>query len=237
MRLGINVDHVATIRQARGGLEPSPVHAALQAELAGATSIVMHLREDRRHIQDFDVRTVKPLLQVPLNLEMALNEDIVAVALEVSPSQVTLVPEKRKERTTEGGLDLTALSKEAVALLKKLQSAPIRTFAFIEPEDPQILKAKELGFAGVELHTGRYANLSDPLALQAELSRIDSSAKRARKEGLVVAAGHGLTYQNVRPIAGLSSIEELNIGHSVISRSVFVGLSRAIEDMIQLIAH
>jgi len=158
MRLGVNVDHAATLRQARGGAEPNPVHAALQAELAGATSIVMHLREDRRHIQDEDVRLARRLLQVSLNLEMALNEDIVSVALEVRPAQATLVPEKRKELTTEGGLELTGLSQEALGLLDRLKDAGIRTFAFIEPELAQILRAKELGLTGVELHTGRYAN-------------------------------------------------------------------------------
>lgn len=237
MRLGINVDHVATIRQARGGLEPSPVHAALQAELAGATSVVMHLREDRRHIQDLDVRTVKPLLQVPLNLEMALNEGVASVAIEVRPYQVTLVPEKREERTTEGGLDLGLLTKEALGLLKGLQGAGIRTFAFIEPEDEQISRAEGLGFVGVEIHTGRYANLTDESAVHTEVLKIEAAARRAREKGLIVAAGHGLTYQNVGPIAGIRPIEELNIGHSVISRGVFVGIFQAVKDMLALMSN
>ena len=235
MRLGVNVDHAATLRQARGGAEPNPVHAALQAELAGATSIVMHLREDRRHIQDEDVRLARRLLQVSLNLEMALNEDIVSVALEVRPAQATLVPEKRKELTTEGGLELTGLSQEALGLLERLKDAGIRTFAFIEPELAQILRAKELGLTGVELHTGRYANrLFGMDAWQGEWARIEAAAQKAHALGLVVAAGHGLNYQNVRPIVKIPSIEELNIGHSIISRSVFVGIFQATQDMLAL---
>jgi pyridoxine 5-phosphate synthase len=235
MRLGVNVDHAATLRQARGGAEPNPVHAALQAEFAGATSIVMHLREDRRHIQDGDVRLARRLLQVPLNLEMALNQDIVSVALEVRPAQVTLVPERRKELTTEGGLELTGLSKEALGLLERLQEAKIKIFAFIEPELAQIMRAKELGLTGVELHTGRYANLFGSDAWQSELARIEAAAQRAHALGLIVAAGHGLNYQNVKPIVGIPFVEELNIGHSVISRSVFVGISQATLDMLSLI--
>ena len=234
MRLGVNVDHAATLRQARGGAEPNPVHAALQAELAGATSIVMHLREDRRHIQDEDVRLARRLLQVSLNLEMALNEDIVSVALEVRPAQATLVPEKRKELTTEGGLELTGLSQEALGLLERLKDAGIRTFAFIEPELAQILRAKELGLTGVELHTGRYANLFGKNAEADEHIKIEAAAQKAHALGLVVAAGHGLNYQNIRPIVKIPSIEELNIGHSIISRSVFVGIFQATLDMLAL---
>ena len=235
MRLGVNVDHAATLRQARGGAEPNPVHAALQAELAGATSIVMHLREDRRHIQDEDVRLARRLLQVSLNLEMALNEDIVSVALEVRPAQATIVPEKRKELTTEGGLELTGLSQEALGLLERLKDAGIRTFAFIEPDLAQILRAKELGLAGVELHTGRYANhILSMDAWQGERARIEAAAQKAHALGLVVAAGHGLNYQNVRPIVKIPSVEELNIGHSIISRSVFVGIFQATRDMLSL---
>jgi pyridoxine 5-phosphate synthase len=235
MRLGVNVDHTATLRQARGGAEPNPVHAALQAELAGATSIVMHLREDRRHIQDEDVRLARRLLRVSLNLEMALNEDIVSVALEVRPAQATIVPEKRKELTTEGGLELTGLSQEALGLLERLKDAGIRTFAFIEPDLAQILRAKELGLAGVELHTGRYANHTLSMdAWQGERARIEAAAQKAHALGLVVAAGHGLNYQNVRPIVKIPSVEELNIGHSIISRSVFVGIFQATRDMLSL---
>ena len=235
MRLGVNVDHAATLRQARGGAEPNPVHAALQAELAGATSIVMHLREDRRHIQDEDVRLARRLLRVSLNLEMALNEDIVSVALEVRPAQATIVPEKRKELTTEGGLELTGLSQEALGLLERLKDAGIRTFAFIEPDLAQILRAKELGLAGVELHTGRYANhILSMDAWQGERARIEAAAQKAHALGLVVAAGHGLNYQNVRPIVKIPSVEELNIGHSIISRSVFVGIFQATRDMLSL---
>lgn len=235
MRLGVNVDHTATLRQARGGAEPNPVHAALQAELAGATSIVMHLREDRRHIQDEDVRLARRLLRVSLNLEMALNEDIVSVALEVRPAQATIVPEKRKELTTEGGLELTGLSQEALGLLERLKDAGIRTFAFIEPDLAQILRAKELGLAGVELHTGRYANhILSMDAWQGERARIEAAAQKAHALGLVVAAGHGLNYQNVRPIVKIPSVEELNIGHSIISRSVFVGIFQATRDMLSL---
>lgn len=235
MRLGVNVDHVSTLRQARGGAEPNPVHAALQAELAGASSIVMHLREDRRHIQDGDVRLARRLLQVPLNLEMALNQDIVSVALEVRPAQTTIVPEKRKELTTEGGLELTGLSKEALGLLERLQDAKIRIFAFIEPELAQIQRAKELGLTGVEIHTGRYANLFDENAEADEHIKIEAAAQKAHALGLIVAAGHGLNYQNVKPIVGIPFVEEFNIGHSIISRSVFVGIFQATRDMLALI--
>jgi pyridoxine 5-phosphate synthase len=195
----------------------------------------MHLREDRRHIQDEDVRLARRLLQVSLNLEMALNEDIVSVALEVRPAQATIVPEKRKELTTEGGLELTGLSQGALGLLGRLKDAGIRTFAFIEPELAQILRAKELGLTGVELHTGRYANrLFGMDAWQGERARIEAAAQKAHALGLVVAAGHGLNYQNVRPIVKIPSIEELNIGHSIISRSVFVGIFQATLDMLAL---
>ena len=235
MRLGVNVDHVATLRQARGGAEPNPVHAALQAQLAGASSIVMHLREDRRHIQDEDVRLAKRLLQASLNLEMALNEGVVSVALDVCPQQATLVPERRQELTTEGGLDLTGLSKEAIGLLERLQGAKIRVFAFIEPDSAQIQRAKELGLIGVELHTGRYANLFGTDACPEEQARIEAAAQEALAAGLVVAAGHGLDYQNVRPIVKIPPVEELNIGHSIIARSVFAGIFSATRDMLALI--
>jgi pyridoxine 5-phosphate synthase len=195
----------------------------------------MHLREDRRHIQDEDVRLARRLLRVSLNLEMALNEDIVSVALEVRPAQATIVPEKRKELTTEGGLELTGLSQEALGLLERLKDAGIRTFAFIEPDLAQILRAKELGLAGVELHTGRYANhILSMDAWQGERARIEAAAQKAHALGLVVAAGHGLNYQNVRPIVKIPSVEELNIGHSIISRSVFVGIFQATRDMLSL---
>jgi pyridoxine 5-phosphate synthase len=228
--LGVNIDHVATLRQARRGRYPDPVHAALAAEVAGADSITLHLREDRRHIQEQDVRRLRPLLQTRMNLEMALAADMLALAAEVRPADVCLVPERRQELTTEGGLDAAAPVARLREASAQLRQAGVRVALFIDPDARQIEAAAQAGAPVVELHTGAYAEASGAAAAT-ELERLRAGAHLATGLGLTVHAGHGLNYHNVRPVAALREIVELNIGHAIIAHAVFVGLSAAVREM------
>ena len=228
--LGVNIDHVATLRQARGVRYPDPVHAALAAEVAGADSITLHLREDRRHIQEQDVQALRGLLQTRMNLEMALTEDMLAIATEVRPADVCFVPERRQEVTTEGGLNVAAQLASLTAATTQLQQLGVRVALFIDPDPKQIAAAAQAGARVVELHTGAYA-LAAGAAAATELKRLTSGARLAASLGLTVHAGHGLNYQNVRPVAAVREIVELNIGHSLIAHAVFVGLPAAVREM------
>jgi len=235
MRLYINIDHVATVREARRTDEPDPVRAAVLAELGGADGITVHLREDRRHIQDRDVRLLMETSRTGVNLELAATSEILELACELRPMQATLVPEKREEITTEGGLDLSGAGREAEArALRRLKEAGIRTSLFIDPEEEAIRASAELGADAVELHTGEYANARGAARLE-QLARLSRAASLARKVELAVHAGHGLTYENVPPVAAIPEIEELNIGHSVISRAVFTGLEAAVREMAGIV--
>ncbi len=238
MRLHINIDHVATVRQARRTDEPDPVRAAVFAELGGADGITVHLREDRRHIQDRDVRLLAETIRTGLNFELAANEEIVALALEVAPLAATLVPERREEVTTEGGLALADASqrRRVADAAGRLRDGAIRTSLFIDPDAATIEVAADLGVDAIELHTGEYANAKlrrsgDAGRAAAELGRLERAAAHARSLGLDVHAGHGLTYENVASVAAIEAIEELNIGHSVVSRAVLVGMERAVREM------
>lgn len=235
IRLGVNIDHIATIRNARGGIEPEPVVAAGIVERAGADSVVMHLREDRRHINDGDVNIVKKAVNIKLNLEMSINNDIVKRALEVVPAQATLVPEKRQELTTEGGLDVVKYFNQLKDVTTELKKKGIIVSLFIEPDKKQIEKGKETGAQMIEIHTGHYANLFMKEKYSDELEKIRKGAVFAEKIGFEVACGHGLTIQNVPLIAGIKEIIEFNIGHSIISSAVFIGLKDAVNDMKQAI--
>ncbi|MDH3207397.1 MAG: pyridoxine 5'-phosphate synthase [Gemmatimonadota bacterium] len=232
MRLYINIDHVATVRQARLTDEPDPVRAAVLAELGGADGITVHLREDRRHIQDRDVRLLMETVRTGVNLELAATSEIVALACELRPMQATLVPEKREEVTTEGGLALSEAGhlKATKAALDRLSAAGIRTSLFVDPDDASLRASVDLGVDAVELHTGEYAN-ADPTKRTEQIARLSRAAALASKLSLAVHAGHGLTYENVQPVAAIPEIEELNIGHSVIARSVFTGLEAAVREM------
>ena len=232
IRLYINIDHVATVRQARRTDEPDPLEAAALCEAAGADGITVHLREDRRHIQDDDVERLAPAVRV-LNLELATSAEIVGLACRLRPYQATLVPERREEVTTEGGLDLSRPNPRLREAIRRLDEAGIRVSLFINPETATLDAAKDLGVPAVELHTGRYAHgwRQDDRALE-ELHR---AARHAADMGLFVHAGHGLTYQNVTPVAAIAEIEELNIGHSIVSRAVMVGMRAAVEEMARLV--
>jgi pyridoxine 5-phosphate synthase len=236
MRLYVNIDHVATVRQARRTDEPDPVRAAVLAELGGADGITVHLREDRRHIQDRDLRLLMETARTGVNLELAASSEVVGIACELRPMQATLVPEKREEITTEGGLALEdARQLEATkAALTKLSQAGIRTALFIDPDEAPIRASVDLGVDAVELHTGEYANAAGD-ARRAQLERVNRAASLARKLSLDVHAGHGLTYENVRPIAAIPEIEELNIGHSIVSRAVLTGMEAAVRDMAEIV--
>lgn len=235
MRLHINIDHVATVRQARRTDEPDPVRAAVLAELGGADGITVHLREDRRHIQDRDLRLLAATVRTGINLELAAESDVVAIALDVRPREATLVPERREELTTEGGLALaTAAQRRKVGdALERLRAAAIRTSLFVDPDPDALRVAAELGADAIELHTGEYAEAykRGPREAATELQRLHGAAARARSLGLDVHAGHGLTYENVAPVAAIPEIEELNIGHSIVSRAVLVGMERAVGEM------
>jgi pyridoxine 5-phosphate synthase len=232
MRLYVNIDHVATVRQARRTDEPDPVRAAVLAELGGADGLTVHLREDRRHIQDRDVELLLATARTPVNLEVAASSQVLALACAWRPFQVTLVPERREELTTEGGLALQdAGRREAVrAARERLHDVGIRTSLFIDPDEEAILAALDLGADAVELHTGEYANAKGRERTE-QLARIAASADVAAKLGLGVHAGHGLTYENVRPVAAIETLEELNIGHSIVARAVFTGLEAAVREM------
>lgn len=232
MRLFINIDHVATVRQARRTDEPDPVRAAVLAELGGADGITVHLREDRRHIQDRDVDLLMQTVRTGVNLEIAAVEAMVDMALDWRPTAVTLVPENREEITTEGGLHLEGPARDRTAdAVSRLREAGIRSSLFVDPDPDTIRVSAELGAEAVELHTGEYANSGDAVERAAQVTRLREAAELARDLGLCVHAGHGLTYENVDPVAALEACEELNIGHSVISRSLFVGIERAVREM------
>jgi pyridoxine 5-phosphate synthase len=231
IRLGVNVDHVATVRQARRGEEPDPVEAALVAEKNGADSIVCHLREDRRHIQDRDLARLLERCRTFVNLEMGLSRDVVGVALRSRPRQVTLVPERRQELTTEGGLDVAGHAAKVRRGVARFRERGIEVSLFIDPDLRQVEASRRSGAAIVEIHTGAYANAPAGKARSRELRKIADAARAARAGGLAVAAGHGLTLANVRPVAGLPEIEELNIGHSIVSRALLIGLARAVREM------
>jgi len=235
--LGVNIDHVATIREARKTNEPDPVWAASLAELGGADCITIHLREDRRHIQERDLRLLKETTTVKLNLEMACTPEIVKIAIETQPDQVTLVPEKREEVTTEGGLDAVAQRDLVDRTTKELMDAGIEVSLFLDPIEAQITVAHDINASGVEIHTGQYAIARSARDKEAELLRIAGSGAQIRKAGMAFHAGHGLTYRNVKSIAQLEGISELNIGHSIISRAVFVGLTEATRAMKALISN
>lgn len=233
--LGVNIDHVATVRQARRTIEPDPVWAAALAELGGADVITVHLREDRRHIQDRDVRVLKQTVQVKLNLEMAAEPSITQFALEILPQQATLVPEKREEVTTEGGLDVVGNKERVRRCVEQLHAAEIIVSLFIDPDERQIEAAKALGCAAVELHTGRYADAPAPSQQLIELRHLERAGQFARECGLHLHFGHGLTYRNVQPVAAIAGAEELNIGHSIVARAVMVGFTQAVREMRELI--
>ncbi len=235
IKLGVNIDHVATIRQARRGREPDPVWAAAVCELAGADIITVHLREDRRHIHDRDLRLLRQTVGAKLNLEMADTEEIVGIALEVRPEQVTLVPEKRQEVTTEGGLDVRGNLDSLSTASEKFRRAGILVSYFIDPDFDQLEAARAAGGDFVELHTGAYANASGEAAVEKELAQLRAAAVRGKELGLRINAGHGLNYLNVKPVRQLAGLEELHIGHSIISRAVFSGLDRAVRDMLALL--
>ena len=235
MKLGVNIDHVATLRQARGGVEPDPINAAIICEKAGCDSIVAHLREDRRHINDSDVAKLKKVIKTRFNLEMSVSADIVKAAIRVKPHQATLVPEKREEITTEGGLDVLSNIQRISDVIKKLGAGGIEVSLFIDPERGQVEASKKAGARIIEIHTGRYANAKDTEEIERELSAISESVKIGRELGMVVNAGHGLDYKNVRQIVAIKGIEELNIGHSIMSHSIFVGLENAVKEMLALV--
>ncbi|MFB3884211.1 MAG: pyridoxine 5'-phosphate synthase [Thermodesulfobacteriota bacterium] len=235
MRLGVNIDHIATVRQARGVAYPDPVTAAGIVELAGADGIVCHLREDRRHIQDRDLRLLREVIQTRLNLEMAATEEMIRIALATKPDIVTLVPEKREELTTEGGLDVVKSFQSLKKGIQRLQKGGIPVSLFVDPTRDQIRASEGVGAYSVEIHTGRYCEARTLAQADEELKKILDAIGEASKLNLRIAAGHGLNYVNVRRIAEIREIEELNIGHSIIARAVFVGLDRAVREMIELI--
>lgn len=233
LTLGVNIDHIATIRQARRTVEPDPVAAAVLAELAGADGITVHLREDRRHIQYRDVYVLRQTVRTHLNLEMAPTDAMVAIALDIKPNYVTLVPEKREEVTTEGGLDVVGQMQRMTEIVANLQGAGIPVSLFIDADVAQINAAASTRAKFIELHTGRYADAKDEASREKELTMLARGCEQALAAGLRVNAGHGLTYWNVYPVACLQGMEELNIGHSIISRAVLVGLERAVKEMKQ----
>jgi len=232
LRLGVNVDHVATVRQARGTDYPDPLEAALAAERGGAEGITVHLREDRRHIQDHDVRRMRTSIATKLNLEMALSEPIIALACELVPADVCIVPERREELTTEGGLSVAGNEAKITPIVARLAAAGIRVSLFVDPDPIEIDAALAVGAPVVELHTGAYADAVDPGERGQELARIANAARLADDCDLVVNAGHGLTVANVGPIAAIAQVEELNIGHSIVARALIVGMEEATREML-----
>jgi len=235
MRLSINIDHIATIRNARGGVVPDPIEAALIAEQAGAEGIVCHLREDRRHIKDRDVVRLRREITTKLDLEMAATPGIVAIAKRVKPELATLVPERRKELTTEGGLDVIRFSKKLCLAIESLHDSGIAVSLFIDPVREQIEEAKAIGAEMIEIHTGEYAEARTKTARDKQLRRIQSIATFAKKLGLGVNGGHGLDYLNIAPITKIKEIDEVSIGHAVVARAVFVGLENAVKEMLELV--
>lgn len=240
MRLGVNIDHVATVRQARRTFEPSPIFAALLAQQAGAHQITLHLREDRRHIQDEDLELIKRVVHVPINLEMAPTEEMKEIALRIKPNRITLVPERREEITTEGGLDVVKMSEYLEGYLKDFKKVNIEVSLFIEPQEEQVHASKKVGADAVELHTGRYANLFNTHLIEEakrELERLKRAGLEAKSLGLRVYAGHGLTYKNtpflVKELKNV--VEELNVGHSIISNALLWGMERAVKEFLKLL--
>lgn len=234
MRLAVNIDHIATLRQARKAREPEPVAAAVLAEMAGAQGITVHLRGDRRHIQDRDVELLRQAIATKLNIEMAVTDEMARIASRLLPHQVTLVPERPQELTTEGGLDVVAHARAVQAFVADMRRAGVRVSIFLDPELEQVHGAKAVGADAVEINTGRYADAAAAAAEQ-ELSRIAEAARLAEAAGLEVLAGHGLNYVNIMPIAAVPEIVELNIGHSIVSRAALVGMDRAVRDMVALL--
>lgn len=235
MRLGVNIDHIATIREARKGKEPDPIMAAYFAELGGADGIVCHLREDRRHIQDRDLKLLKQTVQTHLNLEMAATDEMINIAINILPDMVTIVPEKREEVTTEGGLNIVSNIDYLKGVTEKLQEHGIVVSFFIDPDLEQVKSSARAGSDYIEIHTGNYANAKSIEEMEEELDKIRNMTMAAHKLGLFISAGHGLNYQNVREIVKIDLIEELNIGHSIVSRAAFVGFEQAVKDMVSLI--
>ncbi len=238
VKLGVNIDHIATIREARKIREPDPVAAAVLAELAGCHGITAHLREDRRHIQDRDIRLLRGMVTTHLNMEMAPSPEMVQFALDLHPDMATLVPENRLEITTEGGLNVAAKAEELSQAIAKLKQNDILVSVFIDPESSQVKAAKKVGADFVEFHTGKYSNaydMGDSREVESELSAIQDMTLLAHKYGLRINAGHGLNYRNVGPIAAIPHIEELNIGHSIIGRAALVGMERAVKEMLEAI--
>lgn len=234
--LGVNIDHVATVRQARRTTEPDPVWAATLAQLGGADGITLHLREDRRHIQDRDLRVLRETVTVKLNLELAANPEIVEIACASKPDQATLVPEKREEVTTEGGLDLVTNRKRVAEAIAQLRAAGIRISLFLDPEALQLDAAKDLGADAVELHTGEYALAVGEKERAAQLVKLAAAGDRVRSLGMTLYAGHGLTYRNVKPVATIEGMSELNIGHTIVARAIMVGFEQAVREMKQLVS-
>ena len=235
IELGVIMDHIATLRNARGTAYPDPVMAALMAEEAGADAITLHLREDRRHIKDTDVRTIRPLQVTRMNLESAITSEMIDFACEIRPQDVCLVPERREELTTEGGLDIVRYFDIVQSAVERLTDAGIRVSLFIDPEEEQIIASHEAGALVIELHTGRYANAFDAASAEHELERIYEGVKEGIRHGLKVNAGHGLHYENVVPVAEIEGIAELNIGHAIVARAVFSGWKKAVSDMKALL--
>jgi pyridoxine 5-phosphate synthase len=234
--LGVNIDHVATVREARKTNEPDPVWAASLAELGGAEGITLHLREDRRHIQERDLHLLRQTVTVKLNLELACDDQVLQIACDAKPYQATLVPERREEVTTEGGLDAAGQQSRVRDSVKRLRDAGIVVSLFLDPDQKQIEAAAALGAQAVELHTGAYAHATARFAGQDELATIERAARQVVDAGLTLHAGHGLTYRNVKPIAAIPKMCELNIGHSIIARAIMVGLEQAVRDMKRLIS-
>lgn len=235
MKLSVNVDHIATLREARGEIEPDPVIAAGICELAGAEGIVCHLREDRRHINDRDLRLLREVVKTKLDLEMAATEEMLKIACDVIPDLVTIVPENRQELTTEGGLNIAANKSKLEEYIDELHSKDIKVSLFIDPEPGNVDKSIEVGADIIEIHTGKYANAVTERDQINELSKIATIAQMGAELGLIVTAGHGLNYYNVLPLKNMNEIREVSIGHSIISRAVFVGLSKAVEEMVKLL--
>lgn len=233
--LGVNIDHVATVRQARRTVEPDPIWAAAEAQLGGADGITFHLRKDRRHINDRDAKLLAQTVLCKLNMEMSLDEEIVKIALDLKPTQATLVPENRQEITTEGGLDVVANARRMAEVTKLLKNAGIEVSAFIDPVAAQIQASRDAGCDAIEIHTGEYANATTEKQKQDKLSAISTGLKTGLKLGLKVHAGHGLTYNNIHPLAAMNGFGEFNIGHSIVSRAIFVGLREAVAEMKRLI--
>lgn len=233
--LGVNIDHVATVRQARRTYEPDPVWAAALAELGGAEGITLHLREDRRHINDRDLRVMRETVTVKLNLELACDNDVLAIACQAKPDQATLVPERREEVTTEGGLDVVGQKAKVAEAIKRLRDAGIEVSLFLDPDLKQIEMARSLGTDAVELHTGQYALAATGEPRAAQVASLTTAAAAIIERGMVLHAGHGLTYRNVRPIADIPRMGELNIGHSIVARALMVGFQAAVREMKQLL--